>query len=363
MATSFFGKLKDKVNYKINEAVDDPKAKEFAEEERKRKEKELENRKNTGGPIKEAEKTKEEQEQQKVLDFLKNNGKEIETKIVPMIDEYTKQLQENGKSIDEITKEKGRIFGEVLKVAQKSLSIDEMVWSVEDLIDKALNPTTGIQPKKIVKNIWRNIKRIVQVAFIPFIGLVMASLISNEMIVYPPAIRLIFFIFTFILCIVSNMVLFVLVIFYLCKWGYHYYVNEMSDGPKRNIMPTLFAFLPLTTSEYTNRFKNFIVRPFQYGERWSKKDGEELKKRMELYETSLKESFPFIEVIKSREPYDERLKKIQFNFEKLHKYIAPFIPSTVSTTTSGTSSEPPLPPVIQPITPSAPATPASTPST
>jgi hypothetical protein len=220
------------------------------------------------------------------------------------------------------------------------------------------------------------VKRGVEIAFFPFLALLFASFVANEMIIYPAPIRLAFFLFTAIVCFLSRTILVVVGMFYLCKWGYSYYVNEMSDGPKRLIMPTLFAFLPLTTREYPNRFKNFFARPFQYGERWSKRDARELDTRMELYQASLKDSFPFIEAIKTQEPYQGRLQKIQKNFSELHKEMAPptaplaLLPPVIAaapaaapaaTAAAATAAEPPLPPVIATAAAPAPAAAATAP--
>jgi hypothetical protein len=191
---------------------------------------------------------------------------------------------------------------------------------------------------RVIQKMIRYIKRFLEIAFFPFLSFLMASFIANEMIIYPAPIRLAFFLFTFLLCLSSTFIVVLLCLFYLCKWGYHYYVNEMSGGPKRIIMPTLFAFLPLTTKTYSNRLINWLATPFQYGEKWSKKDGEELKQRMELYETALKESFPYVEALKNQDPFEEQLQKIAKVFEELHQ-------------PPPTPPEATLPPTIQPINP------------
>jgi hypothetical protein len=112
----------------------------------------------------------------------------------------------------------------------------------------------------------------------------------------------------------------------------------MSDGPKRIIMPTLFALLPLTTKEYPNRLVNALAGPFQYGGQWSKPDGKELEERMKLYEGALHESFPFIDAIKTQEPYSKHLQKLEQNFAELHRSMAP--PSNSNSTPPTNSSSP-----------------------
>lgn len=179
---------------------------------------------------------------------------------------------------------------------------------------------------RVFQKMIRYTKQFISIAFIPLLSLLMASFIANEMIVYPAPIRLVFFLFTLFICITTRFIAILLGLFYLCKWGYDYYVNEMSDlpGPKRLIMPTPFALLPLTTKTYTNRFFNWLASPFQYGETWSKSDAEELKRRMELYQESLKEAFPYVEAIKNQDPFSQQLEKIAKGFAELHK--APLAP-------------------------------------
>lgn len=211
---------------------------------------------------------------------------------------------------------------------------------------------------RIFQKIIRWIKYIVQIAFFPVIAALLASFVANEMIIYPAPIRLGFFLFTFLLCYTMRHILILLGIFYICKWGFHYYVNEMSDGPKRLIMPTTFAFLPLTTRQYQSRFMNTIMSPFQYGEGFSKKDGEELQQRMEGYKEALDEAFPYLQAIKTQEPFETRHRKIEAQIAALHLPPPPPplpiqpapLPAVIASAPNAPSLPPsgPLPPVISP---------------
>jgi hypothetical protein len=42
-----------------------------------------------------------------------------------------------------------------------------------------------------------------------------------------------------------------------------------------------------------------------------------------MYKESLHESFPFIDAIKTQEPYSRHLQKLERNFEELHRSMAP----------------------------------------
>jgi hypothetical protein len=129
--------------------------------------------------------------------------------------------------------------------------------------------------------------------------------------------------------------------YYLCKWGYDYYINEMTDGEKRRIMPTVFALLPLTTTKYPSGFLNEILSPFQYGEVWSKTDGRELKERMDLYQATLNEAFPFLEAIKTQDPFSGQLAKIEGLFTQLHRGVSPSAPSAPSAPSTPLPAVPP----------------------
>jgi hypothetical protein len=328
-------------------------------------------------PKKTIEELKKEEEQkkfQKAWDFVTSN-EALFKDLMPKIEEYLERRKKsptNGLKTDaEVKAERDRLVAIIFKTAELEL-VDEIQWAIEDEIYKVENrDNSKTDVKYILKQVWRNLKRIIRATFFPFLALLFASFVANEMIIYPAPIRLAFFLFTAVICFLSRTILVVVGMFYLCKWGYSYYVNEMSDGPKRLIMPTLFAFLPLTTREYPNRFKNFFARPFQYGERWSKRDARELDTRMELYQASLKDSFPFIEAIKTQEPYQGRLQKIQKNFSELHKEMAPptaplallppVIAAPAAAAPAATAAEPPLPPVIAAPAAAAPAAAAAAP--
>jgi flagellar biosynthesis GTPase FlhF len=294
MSDSFLTKLKNKVAYQIHSVVDDPEAKEYAEKKKQEKEKEKEKQ--------EKEKEKEKQEKEK---------KQEREKQEPSQETQKEPFQEGTPPSDSVVV---RIF-------------EMMIWYTKEAI---------------------------RAAFYPVLTLLMASLISNEMIVYPSPIRLGFFLFTLFVCMMIKPVIFLLGFYFLCKKGYDYYINELmwQEGmPKEIIMTTLFAFLPLTTNESEGRIKNFFMKPFQYGGQFSQKDGEELAKRMEMYEEDLREAFPYLEKIKNKEPFAPRLEKITTQLKTLHDFVV--LPdsddeSEEESEEAGTNGSPPLPPTIAP---------------
>lgn len=212
----------------------------------------------------------------------------------------------------------------------------------EAMEDAPVEETSNSPVVRVLQKMLYYAKWFFSIAFFPIIALFLSSLVANEMIIYPAPIRLIFFIFTLVLCFLSRILLVIIGMFYLGKWAFHYYVNNMTDGPKRLIAPSLFAFLPLTTRTSSNPFFNALLKPFQYGEQWSVKDGEELKTRMEMYQTSLTDAFPYIETLQTTEPFQSQLKKITTSFEELHRAFQPVLQGKEQE-----EQKKPLPPVIQ----------------
>jgi hypothetical protein len=77
---------------------------------------------------------------------------------------------------------------------------------------------------KVGSQTWYILKQVIN----PFFALMMAMIIANDMIVYSVPIRIIFFIFIFILCYTLPFITILIGIFYLLKGGYSYFVNNMS---------------------------------------------------------------------------------------------------------------------------------------
>ena len=117
--------------------------------------------------------------------------------------------------------------------------------------------------KRVLKKTGNKTLDIIKKAIIPFVALMLAMIVTNELIVYSVPIRIIFFIFTFFICLFPPAAL-ILGFFYLLKGGYSYYVNHMTDRPKREIMPTIYALLPITTYQPTSSLGSFFLYPFTY---------------------------------------------------------------------------------------------------
>uniref|UniRef100_A0A6C0KS23 Transmembrane protein n=1 Tax=viral metagenome TaxID=1070528 RepID=A0A6C0KS23_9ZZZZ len=193
---------------------------------------------------------------------------------------------------------------------------------------------------RFAKKIWKQFSSGTSTLIVPIVALILSMYVTNEMIVYSVPIRLIFFIFTFFICFTFTPFLVILGGYYLCKWGYQYYLNELSDGPKAKIMPTIFALLPLTTTQPITSLGYFFMYPFTYPK--NEKDAKQLPIIMNNYMESLKKAFTYFNKVQNLPFIAEGFKKLSDNIEHLHDI--PKVPEKPSETKNA-----PMPPVIVPI--------------
>jgi len=165
---------------------------------------------------------------------------------------------------------------------------------------------------KIGEQVWYYLKLI----FVPILCILLSSYISNEMIMYPVPVRVIFFIFTLILCYTSEMVFVSIMIYYICKRLYQYYLDKYANlEEKQYIMPYRFAVLPVIyTKEAVGFFKGFFSYPQE-----NEKADKRLTMIMDEYKKSLDESFPFLETVKGDDVFKKGLEKFDVAFKDIHK--------------------------------------------
>lgn len=195
--------------------------------------------------------------------------------------------------------------------------------------------------------------RMIKKGFYPCLVFILSMYVTNEMIVYVWQIRLIFFIATFLICYYFMPFFIILIGYYVCKTGYEYYLNNLSDGPKMKIMPTIFALLPLTTDTPISSLGAFFMYPFTYPK--NDKDAKKLPIIMNQYMESLKKSFTYFDKVKNLPFVSQGFKRIEESIEHLHdipKKPEPVV-SSASTSASATiesstnSSSTPLPATIK----------------
>lgn len=213
---------------------------------------------------------------------------------------------------------------------------------------------------RLIIKIGNHMVRIIKKGFYPCLVIILSMYVANELIVYAYPIRLIFFMVTFWICYHFMPFLILLIGYYLCKTGYEYYLNQLSDGPKTKIMPTIFALLPLTTDTPISSLGAFFMYPFTYPK--NDKDAKKLPIIMNNYAESLKKSFSYFDKVKNLPFVAEGFKKLEEKIEHLHDI--PKKPESVTSSTSlpvtiGASIKPSSIPVRNNATPSSTSLPAT----
>lgn len=170
--------------------------------------------------------------------------------------------------------------------------------------------------KRLITKVGNQTLDIFKKIFFPFLSLMLAMIVTNEMIVYSAPIRLIFFIFTFLICFFFQYTAVILGIYYLLRGGYSYYVNNMTDKPKSDIMPTIFALLPITTYKPLSSLGTFFMYPFTYPK--TELGAIKLPEIMKNYWQSLEGSFVGLDKVKNLPIFADGMKKIKKDLDHLH---------------------------------------------
>ena len=169
--------------------------------------------------------------------------------------------------------------------------------------------------------------------------------VANDMIVYSIPIRVIFFVFTYAVCFLFRPFMILLVMFYAGKMMYHLYLNKLSAGAPRRMLPKIFAILPITTTKPVSALMTFLMYPFTYPK--SEKDEEKLKVIMKEYMDSLTDTFPYFETVKSVPVFAEGWKQIQEWSTHLHDVPQEEAPVLGENETAVLGkNEAPMPPVL-----------------
>lgn len=180
---------------------------------------------------------------------------------------------------------------------------------------------------------WQTINQIQSLAakiIIPFISLLIAMFVVNDMIVYPRPIRVIMFITVFLLCIFMPFYTGAFIIYYVFKIIYAWYKRNLSEkifkdgkeiGSKHRYMPKIFALLPITTTQPCSSLGRFFYYAFNYP-KYDSEDydkGGALKGIMDDYLSSLKDSFTDFDKYKSNPLFGKLLGRVEDNFRTMHK--------------------------------------------
>ena len=176
-------------------------------------------------------------------------------------------------------------------------------------VNNTTNPNQ-FNSKRFLNKIISYTIKIIRIIFFPFAALMLAMIVANEMIVYSVPVRIIFFIFTFIVCFFTQPLCIILGIYYILKGAYSYYINNMTGRTdKVLIMPTIYALLPITMYKPESSFLRFFYYPFTYPK--SAISEAEIPKTMEAYWKELNESFKDLDKVKNIPFFSKQLEKLE----------------------------------------------------
>jgi hypothetical protein len=193
--------------------------------------------------------------------------------------------------------------------------------------------------KRLASKVWTQTINIFKLIFFPFLALMLAMIITNELIVYSAPIRIIFFIFTFLICYFFKYIAVLLSIYYLFRGGYSYYYNNMTDKPKRDIMPTIFGLMPITTYKPLSSLGTFFMYPFTYPK--TEKGAIKLPEIMNNYLESLQESFPDLDKVRNLPFFVKGINQVKEDLKHLHDVKEPLVEANEEKPKNTNQSVPP----------------------
>jgi len=164
--------------------------------------------------------------------------------------------------------------------------------------------------------ILKNIRNMIGVSIFPLLCVLMASFISNEMIMYSPWIRAIFFAFIFYICLVFKVPVMVIGSYYVLRYLHGKFVNNFTERPKVKVWPTIYSVLPLLIERPLQPLMAFFAYPFMYPK--THLDRVLLDKEMQMYEKSLRKSFPYGDVMMESEEYKRKAELADEFLDHMH---------------------------------------------
>ena len=186
---------------------------------------------------------------------------------------------------------------------------------INTTVDTTKSNPNQFNSKRFLNKIISHTTKIIRIIFFPFVALMLAMIVANEMIVYTVPVRIIFFIFTFLVCCFMTPLCIILGFYYILKGAYSYYINNMTDRTdKVIIMPTIYALLPITMYKPESSFLRFFYYPFMYPK--SAISEGEIPKTMGAYWKELNESFKDLDKVKNLPFFSKQLEKIETNLLK-----------------------------------------------
>jgi hypothetical protein len=121
--------------------------------------------------------------------------------------------------------------------------------------------------KRVFKSFWFYFKHFITIGIGIAIVLLMASIVSNGLIMSNYVIRILGFAFVLLITYFLPIVVYIFFIFFAGNALYSYIYNtvlrDKSLNPRR-YMPYIYALLPISTRQYDSTFMKLIMYPFTY---------------------------------------------------------------------------------------------------
>ncbi len=144
-------------------------------------------------------------------------------------------------------------------------------------------------------------------ATIPFIILSVGMLVANDMIIYPAPLR----IFGFLSTILNPIVASIALIYYLLRALYSTYMKFRGklENSQKYELPSIFAFLPITSYEASSSIGRFFIYPFNYPK--TEEDADKLPKLASEHLKRLEDSFSGFEEIRKNKVFADLLEVVK----------------------------------------------------
>jgi hypothetical protein len=232
----------------------------------------------------------------------------------PEANEFAKKAEPEDK-----TDKKG---GNISRI-KNFLGIPEKKPDTTNTKDAKDTTTTDSDPNtfsvtRMIKKTTATFSSIITLGIIPFIALMTAMVVANDMIVYSVPIRVIFFVFILISSIIIPLIPIIITIVYLFKGGYVMYlkhVRKQVDIP--TILPVIFSLLPITTHIPSSKLGSLLLYPFRYPK--TEEGVKKLTKVMDDYKISLEQSFTDYDSIEKTMPISKRVEEMTKFLSSLNK--------------------------------------------
>jgi hypothetical protein len=124
-------------------------------------------------------------------------------------------------------------------------------------------------------------------------AILVASVVTNHMIMYPFVIRLLIFPLTLTVCLVNPLILFGIMAYYaMFLLGRAYFNTSREPNDKLPLMPYMYTFWPLSTHRYETTLMRILTFPFTY---YPGDEKDNMTTTYTIFMESIRSSFPNFE--------------------------------------------------------------------